>query len=867
MNNTRIFNLIIALVFCGGIGGTLLMWAREQRLIGADRAELREHAGMIEVQLREREKLSNHFLIGGVSTTLLLSLLIWSLRRTERRAIQQARSMNRDLYEQARILRLSQRVAHIGVCTCDVRTGVITRSPEYLDLFSLGSATAPSRNLLQLVHPDDMQASAERLKRFIRGEPNPPHMARVNVPGKGERVFLFEQAVLQSEQGRPLTMLGVVQDITHTKLTEDALKATENNLRLSQFAIDNARDAIAFLTPEGDRIYVNEETCRLTGYAQDELLNTKIWQTFTRFTPESYRKTWEQLKLHGTLVFETEIVTKGGGTIPVEAKASHFKFGEREIVFALARDITARRKTEAALREREAKLRLLEFAVDHSQDFLTISDREGNRLYISEPFCRFSGYTREQLLPTKVWHFVPTLNGERYQALYDDVRRCGTLVFEFELTVASGEKKPIEANATHLVYDGQDVICTISRDLTSRKAAESEKLRIEKQLQDTQKLESLGVLAGGIAHDFNNLLTGILGNANLARDILPPTAPVHEQLRQVEQASMRAAELCQQMLAYAGKGRFIVKPVNISTMVKETTQLLELSVSHRATLELQLDPAVPMIMADATQIRQVVMNLVLNAAEAINHPNGKIIVRIGQRVVDAAFLTSARITESLKAGPVVTLEVEDNGCGMDEATLSRVFEPFFTTKFTGRGLGLAAVIGIVRSHQGSMHLRSKLGEGTYFLLAFAPTDQKPGPVTRSPFILTNKKGQNLGRVLVVDDEESVRQVTTKALERAGFTVVVAEDGEKAIEQIKMDSARFDVVLLDYVMPRLDGAQTLREIHRINPMQQVILMSGYSEIEARERIGSETLAGFIQKPFDIAVLRRAVEAVIGVGTKV
>ncbi len=861
MKKFRATPLIIALVFLGGSGLSVTLWVKERGAIRQDRAQaldVFERQELLAQQLSTREALSNHFLLRGITSTLLLSALIWSWARLKREALYQARSMNRDLYEKQRILVMAQKVARIGLCTCDVRTGVITRSPEYLDLFGMGTATSPQGNLLQLVHPDDKDESVMRLKRFIRGETNPPHMARILVPGRGERIFLFEQSILQSDHGKPVLMLGVVQDITHTKMTEQALRTTENSLRLSQFAIDHARDAIAFLNEEGDRIYVNDETCRLTGYPQQELLETKIWQTFKRFTPESYRKTWEQVKLHGTLVFETDIVTKNGAIVPVEAKASYFKFGEREMVFALARDITARRKTEQALRERETQLRLLEFAVDHSQDFLTISDREGNRLYISEPFCRFSGYTREQLLPTKVWHFLPSLNQDRYTALWEDVKRCGTLVFEFELTIANGEKRPIEANATHLIYDGKEVICTISRDLSSRKAAEQEKRRIEQQLQDTQKLESLGVLAGGIAHDFNNLLTGILGNANLARDILPPDAPVHEQLRQVERASMRAAELCQQMLAYAGKGRFLVGPINLSNLVKDTTQLLELSVSHRAVLELQLDPVIPPILGDATQIRQVVMNLVLNAAEAIAHPNGRITVRTSFEKIDAAFLSKARIAEAMVPGMAVTLEVSDNGTGMDEATMTRIFEPFFTTKFTGRGLGLAAVIGIVRSHHGALHVESTLGKGSRFYLAFSPTETAPTPKTRSPFIVTNLKGKNLGRVLIVDDEANVRQVASMALERAGYTVELAEDGEQAIAALKRNPTGYDVILLDYVMPRLDGAQTLREIHAINPAAQVVLMSGFSEVEARERIGKSQLAAFIQKPFDITILRRAVE---------
>jgi CheY-like chemotaxis protein len=228
--------------------------------------------------------------------------------------------------------------------------------------------------------------------------------------------------------------------------------------------------------------------------------------------------------------------------------------------------------------------------------------------------------------------------------------------------------------------------------------------------------------------------------------------------------------------------------------------------------------------------------------------------------VTRAFLDSARVA-SLPEGEAVYLEVRDNGSGMDRATLDRIFEPFFTTKFTGRGLGLAAVLGIVRAHEGALHVQSEVGQGTTFRLALAPHNV----AAKVPPALTgNHKSsrRNSGRILVVDDEESVRSVTRQALERTGFVVEVAEDGEAALEKLKEDAKRFVLIILDFTMPRLDGGQTLREIRRINPQARVILMSGFSEHETRERLGDEALAGFIQKPFDLAALRSQVEKVVG-----
>lgn len=367
-------------------------------------------------------------------------------------------------------------------------------------------------------------------------------------------------------------------------------------------------------------------------------------------------------------------------------------------------------------------------------------------------------------------------------------------------------------------------------------------------------------MAGGIAHDFNNLLTGVLGNASLARDRLVDDSDLHEPLRQIERAAVRAAELCQQMLAYAGKGRFVVEPVNLSALVEDTAKLLDLSVARRAELDLRLAPNLPPVLADATQLRQIVMNLVLNAAEAMSQSRGAITVVTGRMHVDRRFLHSARVAAELPEGEGVYLEVSDTGSGMDRPTLERIFEPFFTTKFTGRGLGLAAVLGIVRSHRGALHVVSEVGHGTTFRLVLAAHHQAAAAMAGTPPLFRVLK-QNHGRVFVIDDEESVRSVTVQALERTGFTVETATDGEVAIARLREDPDAFAVILLDYTMPRLDGGETFREIQRINPHARVILMSGFPEQEARERMDGAALAGFIQKPFDIATLRRRVEDVV------
>jgi signal transduction histidine kinase len=311
----------------------------------------------------------------------------------------------------------------------------------------------------------------------------------------------------------------------------------------------------------------------------------------------------------------------------------------------------------------------------------------------------------------------------------------------------------------------------VARDISERKALES-------QLLQTQKLESLGVLAGGVAHDFNNLLTGILGNASLVADSMPPSNPNHRILEECVKAAERAAHLTRQLLAYAGKGQFVIEAVNLSSLVKEISSLVQTSIPRKVQVRLELEPDLPAIEADTGQLQQVIMNLVINAAEAIGDNVGLVVVTTGQQEVNERYSMTVWGHSELRPGRYVTLEVHDSGCGMDEATLQRIFDPFFTTKFTGRGLGLAAVSGIMRSHKGAMKVYSVPGKGTTFKLLFPATSVVPTPPSH---IMLPSDAQGSGTILVVDDEEIVRDTARNTLERYGYRILMARDGREAIE--------------------------------------------------------------------------------------
>ena len=385
----------------------------------------------------------------------------------------------------------------------------------------------------------------------------------------------------------------------------------------------------------------------------------------------------------------------------------------------------------------------------------------------------------------------------------------------------------------------------VTRDVTARVEAEEERKALEGRMQQAQKLEGLGVLAGGIAHDFNNLLTPILGDASLALMDSPEDSPVKQRLEKIQKAAHRAAALTQQLLAYAGKGPLLVEPVNLSQLVLEMAQLLESSISRKATVAYEMAADLPLVDGDPAQLSQVVMNLITNASEAIGGSGGRIAVRTGPVDGDRIGRGENLIGHDLRDGNYAYFEIEDNGAGMDESTRSRIFDPFFTTKFTGRGLGLAAVLGIVRSHRGALELSSDPGRGTRFrvlLPASSSTEIRP-PAERSPVVDWSADAT----VLVVDDDDGVRDLACETLRRAGLTVLAASNAGEALDLFRQRAAEIDLVLLDRTMPTTSGEEAFEAMRRIHPDARIVLVSGYSQTRS-EGFDARGPTGYLQKPF-------------------
>ncbi|MFA7403057.1 MAG: ATP-binding protein [Pelobacteraceae bacterium] len=388
---------------------------------------------------------------------------------------------------------------------------------------------------------------------------------------------------------------------------------------------------------------------------------------------------------------------------------------------------------------------------------------------------------------------------------------------------------------------------------------QEERLNLERQMLHTQKLESLGVMAGGIAHDFNNLLQSILGNIELASIKLTPDSASQKHIAHAMTSVKQASHLTNSMLTYLGKGFISKKKLDLNTLVKSNAEMLKTAASSAVSMELSLSEDLPAILADESHIQQVVMNLIINAAESIVEQPGVIRLTTGIQDCDRSCMDASLLDEKPSPGRYVFLEVSDNGCGMNEETVKCLFDPFFTTKFTGRGLGMSAVMGILRSHNGALFLESEPGKGTTFRVLFPiPESTLPAAALPSMNNKTGARNKLSGTALVVDDEKSVLSICTKMVSLCGFTVITACDGIDAVSKFREHVDVIDVVLMDLTMPNMDGITAMSEIFSIKPDARVILSSGFNEDELSERITGQAPCGFIRKPYCMNVLETEIE---------
>jgi len=522
--------------------------------------------------------------------------------------------------------------------------------------------------------------------------------------------------------------------------------------------------------------------------------------------------------------------------------------GEITGAVLVSMDETPRRRQEERLRESEDRFQALQMHTPDALFWIRVSPEGRFAMEGMNPAAeRIIGHRTEDVRGLGIEDFCPPGVAEVFLEHGRKVLEAGT-----PLTFDETLPGPLHVSTTLVpVRDESGRIHRLvgnSRDITHA-------LRMEDALRQTQKLESLGVLAGGIAHDFNNLLTAMMGNLNLAQSGLPESSPAHPLLEAVENTVLKASELTRQMLAYSGKGRFSVKPRDLNAVVSDMVHLLKTTLNKKATLRVHLQEGLPAIEGDAAQLQQVVMNLVTNASDALGDREGVIRLETMSERLDAERIRAEFPAQPLEPGTYVVLEVEDTGCGMTEEVKSRIFDPFFTTKVQGRGLGLSAMLGILKGHRAGIRIRTEPGQGSLFRLYF-PASASPVPSAAEP--RRDSGGEFQGRALLVDDEDIILESTGAALEAMGFEVVQARDGQEALEAFAAPGAEWALVLMDLTMPRMDGATAFAHMRALKPEVPVILSSGYD----RQALEGAQPEAFVQKPYRLRELAQLIRGVLG-----
>lgn len=654
--------------------------------------------------------------------------------------------------------------------------------------------------------------------------------------------------------------MGILFDVTEAKNAQLALKKSEKIYRQAIQAVNG----IPYQKRYSDYryVFIGDGIEELTGYHPVD------------FTPDLWKKIILDTTLSGELAglsFEDavnavqsgavskwkndmQILTKDGKKRWISDNAFSLFDDDGHPVgsFGILLDITDRKEVEAALRESEEIYRraiTCSNAVPYEYEYGKNTYR-----FLGEGICDLTGYSAGELT-VEIWDSLIQeihLLGEcgKYDPeLSRGLFRGGKLENwqgDYQILTKDGNEKWISEYSVPLkdltgrVYGSYGLLW----DITERKQTEIERHELQKQIQHTQQLRSLGIMAGGIAHDFNNLLMAMLGHADLALLQLRDNQRAFNHVKDIEQNAIKAAELCSQMLAYSGKGRFLMEKVDFNKLIKDIVHFLEDSISDSIDLFWELTPELNDVNVDVTQLRQVVMNLVSNAAESIGDKKGEIRIKTYSEPASSDQLVESWVGEPDSEIEYVYLRITDNGEGISPSILPRIFDPFFSTKFIGRGLGLSAVLGIIRSMNGAIRVHSEPGQGACFEIRIPVSSADIFTVGKS---VCNDQMQKR-RILLVDDDESVRTVAEKMLSFAKYEVLPAEDGEVATELFRIHHESISCVLLDLSMPKMDGEQTCEELNKISDKVPILICSGYTEDEISKRFEGKNLAGFIQKPY-------------------
>jgi PAS domain S-box-containing protein len=707
------------------------------------------------------------------------------------------------------------------------------------------------------VWPDNAESLLAGLERAVETgrsyeSVNVPITVRRTPGAQPELVYVtLIRVPLFGPKGKPDRVLTMGFETTHTVRQRSI---TEQTLARDEAIMANLEEGLLIADSSSRIISANPAALRVHGWSSNEqalraLPDFGEFRVATLDGEEVPVSGWPLARIiRGETVRNTELVLTRldtGDARVVSYSGSPIFDGAGSPAFAVltVRDITEQKDAERKLKESERHFRDLADSMPH---LVWIARPDGHHVYFNRRWYEELGISAEQSIGEGWMDHLHPEDRERCSSLWRQCVASGEdYHIEYRFRTASGEYRwylgravPVRgADGAIMRWYGS---CT---DIHDRK-------REEERQRQTQKLESIGLLAGGVAHDFNNLLTGIMGNASLALEEAGPAA--EERIRRILDGAERAAHLTRQLLAYSGKGQFFVAELDLSQSVREMLDLLRLSVPKSIDIKLDLQDRLPLVSCDPGQLQQLIMNLVINAGEAIGEGRpGKISIATGVRDIGGGF--AGALEEEVAPGRYTFLEVRDTGGGMDEEVRRKIFDPFFSTKFTGRGLGLAAVAGIMRSLKGTVDVSSTPRLGTAFTLLFPAGAAELAP-----------DGESRGTILVVDDEPDVRQFIAAVLERAKFQVLSACDGAQGLELFEARRDRIDAVIVDIIMPVMGGSELLANIRERRPRMKVLVTSGCAETEARRLCDSLHGAVFLQKPYTAGRLREAVEQLLGIG---
>jgi two-component system cell cycle sensor histidine kinase/response regulator CckA len=736
-----------------------------------------------------------------------------------------------------------------GIYLIDKEERYIYANPSYCEIVGRPWEELCAGDSLAVIAPEEREFVRDRLRRRLAGEKVPSEYEISILRPDGSRRSVWVKAMRVMYQGQP-AVLGNLVDITLLRKREEELRESEERFRT---AFMNAAVGITLVTPDGICREVNPAMARILGYEPQELVGKRV-ADFTHPDDLEKRAKFVDDLLSGRIPWgeqERRLIHKDGSTVWVRIWVSvqRDSAGNPLHFISLVQDITAQRRAENALRESEERYRNL---VEMLPEGLWVH-RNGIILYVNPAMVRLLGASREEeLLGRSIYDFVHPESRDSVRERTEEVQEKGVTVplKEQKYISLDGSVVDVETLATAVPFHGERAVLAVYRDIRERKRQEQERKRLEERFLVAQKMEAVGILAGGVAHNFNNLLMAIQGNASLMLMDLPEDHPHREKLLAIQEAVKSGAELTRQLLGFARGGKYEVRPININTVVEEMAHLFGRT-RKEITIHKTLASDLWTVEADRGQMEQVLMNLFVNAADAMPR-GGELFLETQNVELDEDYVRPF----SAKPGKYVRISVTDTGVGMDEETQRRIFEPFFTTKSLGRGtgLGLATVYGIIKAHEGIITVYSKPGEGSSFHIYLPASPKEPA----REFKFDEGIARGSGTILVIDDEPMILKVADHLLRALGYRVITASGGKEGLRIYRERGLEIDLVILDMIMPDMEGGEVFESLKRMNSQIKVLLSSGYSINGRAREILKRGCVGFLQKPFTLAELSQKVK---------